>query len=179
MRALAGNGAEGVSRMLSLASRAFLIVALGSSPLWAGDAKDRTEKSKFEISEEEQKLVDLTNEARQKEKLPPLKPNKTLFAVARAHSANMARQNQMNHVLDGKSPGQRIKASGYAYSSFGENIAFSMGWSLAQVMDGWMKSPGHRANILRKEYREIGIGIATNEDNKTYYTQVFGTQRKR
>ncbi len=161
-------------------SRVSIVLMLSSgAPIFAQDDKAKTNKSTFEISDDEQKLVDLTNEARKKENLAPVKPNKTLFAVARAHSANMARQKQMNHVLDGKNPGQRLKAAGYPYASYGENVAFSQGWSLEDVMNGWMKSAGHRANILGKDYREIGIGVATGEDGQTYYTQVFGTQRRR
>ena len=58
----------------------------------------------------------MTNKARAKEKLPPLKLNSVLTKVARAHSANMAKQEKMEHELDGKNPSQRIKEAGYAAS---------------------------------------------------------------
>jgi uncharacterized protein YkwD len=136
------------------------------------------EKSAFKISEDEQTILDLTNKARKKEKLPPLKANETLCKVARAHSANMAKQGKMEHVLDNKNPAQRIKAAGYRYSYVGENVAAGNGWSLEDVFQVWMDSETHRKNILAKEFKEIGIGIARDEHNKLYYTQVFATPRK-
>src|SRR2546425_8671674 len=93
----------------------------GALPLHAA-AQEKTDKSKFELTAEEQTLIDLTNQERKKEKLPALRPNETLVKVARAHSANMARQGKMEHVLDGKTPMQRIKASGYQAAWGGENI---------------------------------------------------------
>ena len=66
---------------------------------------------KFELSKDEQKLLELTNKEREKKKLSPLKPNPLLFKAARAHSANMARQEKMEHVLDGKGPGKRARAA--------------------------------------------------------------------
>src|SRR5262245_24426929 len=98
---------------------AFLLLAF-FSPTHAADKDD-----KLTLSKEEQQILDLTNKAREEAKLPPLKPNLTLFKVARAHSANMAAKEEMNHVLDGKTPPDRIKAAGYQYSWAGENIAYS------------------------------------------------------
>jgi uncharacterized protein YkwD len=91
----------------------------------------------------------------------------------------MARQQKMEHVLDDKNPSDRVKAAGYRSSFVGENIAAGNGWSLEQVFQIWMDSVPHRKNILTKEYKEIGVGIARDNQNKLYYTQVFGTSRKR
>src|SRR5262249_35732049 len=85
-------------------------------------ADTKTDEAK--LSKDEQRIRDLTNEARAKEKLPPLKVNATLVKVARAHSANMAKQGKMEHVLDDKNPAQRIEKAGYDYRSVGENIAW-------------------------------------------------------
>src|SRR5438105_3825929 len=87
----------------------------------------------FKLSEDEQAIVDLTNKAREKEKLAALKPNPVLFKVARAHSANMAKQKKMEHVLDDKNPADRLKAAGYKYEWMGENVAAGNGWSLEDV----------------------------------------------
>jgi len=164
--------------MISLVSQAFLILLM--TPAWvdADGAKDKKAKPSFQISADEQELINLVNEARQKEKLSPVKPNKILFATARAHAGNMAQQKQMNHVLDGKGPAQRLLGAGYVFSNCAENIAAGQGQTLADVFNGWMNSPGHRANILGKQFRDIGIGIASGSDNQTYYTQVFGRARK-
>src|SRR5436309_7032417 len=85
---------------------------------------------KFELTKDEKKLLELTNKEREKKKLPALKPNALLFKAARAHSANMARQEKMEHVLDGKTPGQRAKAAGYRYDWIAENIAAGEDWPL-------------------------------------------------
>jgi uncharacterized protein YkwD len=143
----------------------------------AAQTKDKKSGPKFELTEDERTILDLTNAAREKEKLPPLKPNRILTEVARVHSANMAKKGEMNHVLDGKRPDQRVAAAGYDFRAVGENIAAGEGWSLEDVFKGWMESPEHKANILRKEYREIGIGIARDGKDQVYYTQVFGTAR--
>lgn len=132
-------------------------------------------KGDVKLTSAEQKILDLTNQARQKEKLPPLKFNPVLTQVARKHSENMARQGKMEHELDGKRPAERVEAAGYRYKRVGENIAYSSELLVDTIFDGWMKSPGHRENILRDSYREIGIGIATNAQGEVYYTQVFGT----
>jgi uncharacterized protein YkwD len=153
------------------------LVALGAGLSWcaAQDKKDETKLSKVE-----QRILDLTNEARAKEKLEPLKVNATLLKVARAHSANMARQHKMEHVLDDTNPAQRAEKAGYDYRSVGENIASgTKGASLAAIFKGWMDSKLHRENILNPKYQEIGIGLATDDKGETYYTQVFGTQRAR
>ena len=149
----------------------------GALPLHAA-AQEKTGKSKFELTAEERTLIDLTNQERKKEKLPALRPSETLVKVARAHSANMARQGKMEHVLDGKTAMQRIKASGYVAAWGGENIAAGEQWPLPDVMQAWMESPEHRKNILKKEYEEIGIGLARAEDGKIYFTRLFATPKK-
>jgi uncharacterized protein YkwD len=132
---------------------------------------------KIEVSKAERVLLDLTNKAREKEKLHPLKFNATLLSVAREHSANMARQHEMNHELDGKTPAARVKEAGYRYRRMGENIAFGERQTLQDVVRHWLESPGHRANILNGDYEEIGIGLARDDRGVVYYTQVFGTPR--
>src|SRR5690349_13040301 len=101
---------------------------------------DEPKTAEVKLSKEEQKVLDLTNEARAKEKLPPLKPNATLMKVAQAHSENMARQGKMEHVLDGKNPSGRVEKAGYDYKSVGENIAAAdKGAKFEAVFKGWME----------------------------------------
>jgi uncharacterized protein YkwD len=135
--------------------------------------------TKISVSQTERALFELTNKAREKDNLPPLKFNAILLKVAREHSANMAAQKEMKHELDGKKPFDRVMAAGYRYSRMGENIALSDGQPVRAVFRGWMGSSGHRANILNGDYEEIGIGVARDNRNRVYYTQVFGTPRKR
>jgi uncharacterized protein YkwD len=130
--------------------------------------------SAFRLSPEEQKLLDLTNAERKEAKLAPVVPNPLLFKVARAHSANMARQEKCDHYLDGKKPRERVTESGYKWRFTGENLAYG-DVDLEDVMKGWMASPKHRDNIVKSEYTEIGLGLARGENGITYYTQVFAT----
>jgi uncharacterized protein YkwD len=146
--------------------------------LAAGRGADPEEPAKVKLSADEQKILDLTNKARAREDLPPLTPSAQLFEAARGHSANMARQGKMEHNLDGKKPSDRVTATGYRWSRVAENIAETDGDPLAVIFKGWMESPPHRANILNKDFTEIGIGIARNDKGDIYYTQDFGKPRK-
>jgi uncharacterized protein YkwD len=140
---------------------AFVLVHAGETP--------------FKMSEEEAKLLELTNLERKKKELPPLKASPLLFKLARAHSANMAKQQLLDHTLDEKSPFDRMKDAGYQFQKGGENIAEgdeSIG--IAVIIRNWMESKKHRANILDPEYTEIGLGVGRAKGGKIYYTQVFG-----
>jgi len=153
-------------------------VALAGLVLPSSSAETK-EKAEFQLSKDEQAIVDLTNAARAKDKLEPLKVNPTLCEVARAHAANMAKKEKMEHVLDGKNPAQRVTAAGYRYRRMAENIAYSNQLGPKRIVAGWMDSPMHRENILNERFREIGVGIARSKDGDVYYTQVFGTQLRR
>jgi uncharacterized protein YkwD len=165
---------------------AFLALTAAGPGSTAGQGKKeapREEKSgaaKFELSRAEKTLLDLTNKERAKEKLPPVQPNPVLFQIARAHSANMAKKDQMNHVLDGKNPVERTLAGGYDYKHVGENLAWSEGVvSLGEIMGGWMRSEHHRDNILKPPFTEVGFGVVRNGKGHIYYTQLFGTPKKK
>ncbi|MFJ1562635.1 CAP domain-containing protein [Streptomyces erythrochromogenes] len=100
--------------------------------------------------------------------------NAKLTKAAQDHSADMAAHSNMSHTgSDGSDPGARITRAGYAWSTYGENVAY--GYSTPEkVMEGWMNSPGHRENILNCSFKEIGIGLAQPNH---YWTQNFGTAR--
>jgi len=129
------------------------------------------------LSAAEAELLRLTNAERKDAGLSPLEINPTLTRAAREHSANMARQGKMDHVLDEKTPGDRLQAVGYRGFTWGENIAYGMPTS-AGAIRAWMGSEGHRANILNEQYNEIGLGIVTDERGVPYYTQVFGRRHR-
>jgi uncharacterized protein YkwD len=135
------------------------------------------EPPRFGLSADEQQILDLTNKARQKNDLPPLKIDPVLTKVAREHSARMAEKGEMNHVLDGLNPADRVKKADYDFSLVGENIAFAENTPLAEVFQGWMDSKPHRENILRKDFTSIGLGLKRNAKGEIYYTQVFATPR--
>ncbi len=87
----------------------------------------------------------------------------------------MAKQDKLDHVLDDKKPADRVKDAGYKLGYVGENVA----WNQAdpkEVLESWMNSQGHKDNILKKEYAEIGVAVAKNAKGERYWVQVFGTQ---
>jgi uncharacterized protein YkwD len=107
------------------------------------------------------------NRERARHGLHRLELNKRLSKAARRHARDMARRNYFSHdTLGGGSFVDRIRRVGYLRGAFrwvvGENLAWgSRGFSRPRViMRMWMKSPGHRANILNGSFREIGIGLA-------------------
>ncbi|MFI0773653.1 CAP domain-containing protein [Streptomyces sp. NPDC021212] len=122
----------------------------------------------------EEQVVELVNSERAKVGCSPVKVNAKLTAAAEAHSKDMAEHSDMSHTgSDGSSPGDRIEKAGYSWSTYGENVAY--GYSSAKsVMEGWMNSSGHKANILNCDFKEIGVGLAQHGD---YWTQDFGTAR--
>ncbi|GII31715.1 hypothetical protein Pmi06nite_51570 [Planotetraspora mira] len=120
----------------------------------------------------EQEVVRLTNVERAKAGCRPLKANAKLRAAAFGHSADMSAKNYFDHdSKDGRTFVDRIKAAGYSFSAAAENIAKGYS-SAAAVVDGWMNSSGHRANILNCTYTEIGVGYA--KAGGPYWTQDFG-----
>jgi uncharacterized protein YkwD len=156
-------------------------VALAAPRGWAEPEKPSVkEDGPPKLSKELQKVLELTNEARAGEKLPALKLNAALCKAAQAHSANMARQGKMEHVLDGKNPAQRVEAAGYDYAKVGENIAAGAnGPPVEAIFKSWMESQHHKDNILNPKYQEIGLGLAADAKGEVYYTQVFATPRKK
>jgi uncharacterized protein YkwD len=147
-----------------------LLLVLGYAGFLTADTPAKDTKT-FTPSKEEQEVLDLTNKERQAAGLPALKANEKLFKAARAHSANMAKQNELNHTLDGKGPGERLADAGYKPAGWAENCAQGQR-TPQEALASWMNSEGHKANILG-QHAEIGIGIATSEGGVKYWTQVF------
>lgn len=107
---------------------------------------------------------------------PPLAMNAALRRAAREHSRDMGAGNYFSHAsLDGRSPDDRMRAAGWSGRASGENI-FGGPRTAGEVVDGWMRSPGHCANIMSPSYRLIGIGYAQAERSQLghYWTQDFG-----
>ncbi len=86
----------------------------------------------------------------------------------------MAKKGEMKHVLDGKGVEQRLDDLRYDFHKCGENIGWSDGASLSEIMKGWMDSKAHREHILSPDFTEIGVGIARGDKGDVYYTQDFG-----
>lgn len=118
------------------------------------------------------RVLVLVNAEREKAGCAPLAEDAKLTKAAQNHSQDMADHRNMSHTgSDGSSMGDRLARVGYPFRSAGENVAAGYG-TPESVMDGWMNSPGHRANILNCGFKEIGIGLAQPGN---YWTQNFGT----
>lgn len=123
-----------------------------------------------------EQVIQATNSLRSQAGCPALRLAPALALAAQAHSADMAQHNYISHTgLDGSSPEQRAKATGYAGLAGWENVAAGY-QTPADVVAGWEASPGHRANMLNCQLTEIGIGMAENDasDYGFYWTQAFG-----
>ncbi|WP_240667625.1 CAP domain-containing protein [Streptomyces luteoverticillatus] len=118
-------------------------------------------------------IVDMVNAERAKAGCSPVAINAKLQAAAQGHSDDMAARNYYDHTSpEGKGPGDRITAAGYHWSTYGENI-FKSPQDARTAMDGWMKSSGHRSNILNCSFKEIGVGV-NFASNGPWWTQNFG-----
>lgn len=126
-------------------------------------------------------VLALTNTFRAENNLPALKLNTELNAAAYLHSEDMAKQDYFDHIgKNGSKPWDRAKLVGYEARSMGENIA--AGYTSAEsVVQGWIDSPGHRANLLNASYTELGVGYfhlspdTGSVNYTTYWTQLFGS----
>lgn len=124
------------------------------------------------ISSVESEVLKLVNIERQKQGLSPLKLSSELSKVAKIKSQDMADKNYFSHNSPTYgSPFDMMKQFGIKYTTAGENIA--KGYSSAQaVMNGWMNSPGHKANILSSNFGTLGVGYV-EKNGSTYWTQMF------
>lgn len=105
-------------------------------------------------------LADLTNEERQSQKLGTLAVNDTLNKAAEMKASDMATNGYFAHTSpDGKTPWHWLEAAGYDYQYAGENLAINFTDS-RDVIDSWIASPTHKANIVKGNYTEMGTGIA-------------------
>lgn len=123
-----------------------------------------------EVTSFEKEVVRLVNEIRVQNGLKKLTENWELSRVARFKSQDMKDNNYFSHTSPVYgSPFKMIKDFGISYRTAGENIA--RGYSTPQaVVNGWMNSSGHRANILNASYTQIGVGYVANG---RYWTQMF------
>lgn len=119
-------------------------------------------------------VLRLTNAERTAAGLSPLSPDPLLTVAAQGHSADMIARAFYSHTSpDGGEPWHRASAAGSGHRAIGENIACGQR-TPAEVVDGWMNSPGHRANILKPSFTHLGVGFAGGGSAGTYWTQLFG-----
>lgn len=118
-------------------------------------------------------VVNLVNSERAAQGLMALQKDSRLAALAQQKAEDMAKNQYFSHTSPTYgSAFDMLKAAGYSYKTAGENIAMGQK-SAASVMDGWMHSSGHRANILHTSYEKIGVGYAVSADGMPYWVQIF------
>ncbi len=124
-----------------------------------------------------EQLLAQTNAKRAEAGLSPLSLNDKLSAAAAAKAGDMFAKNYWAHNSPtGATPWEFISGSGYRYTVAGENLAKNFSTSGA-VVDAWMASPTHRANIVKSGYREVGFAVVNgtlNGEETTLVVQMFG-----
>lgn len=134
-----------------------------------------------------------TNKERRRRGLKPLKGHKALIKAAKGHSSYMARTRRYSHTgAKGSKPWDRAAKAGFPTKAVGENIWTTQGrsgrgqawksrfrwrndWQLGKAaVVSWMNSPGHKSNILSKDWNYSGMGVATTRNGRVYLTQAFG-----
>lgn len=124
-------------------------------------------------SSEALEVLRLVNQERKKQGLNELVLNHTLNGIATKKAEDMRNNNYFSHQsATYGSPFEMLQRFGVKYQSAGENIAAGQK-SAQQVMNDWMNSSGHRANILNKNYTELGVGYVEGGTYGTYWVQLF------
>lgn len=174
------------------------LIVCAANPIAADEAK----APDIRVPQLERRIYDLINQSRTAAKLRPLQLDDRLTRIARAHSEDMASRGFFDHVNpNGDDPTARGRRAGFECrkvidsSSYREGLAENLAeiprlrrvrligarntydWNTpgdiaAQAVDGWMKSQGHRRNILEKIYTQSGLGIAVSRED-VYVTQLF------
>lgn len=105
----------------------------------------------------------------------PLNLHPNLCAAAQAHADWMAKNQRMSHTgAGGSNFSQRAREHGYTIRGGGENVAAGYP-TVDAVMKGWMKSPGHRRNILNSQWKDAGFGVAKSKNGQLYWSATFAT----
>jgi len=166
--------------LLSVLAALTVTVAYGAS---AKDAVVGRESS----SAVRARVVELVNVARSKGRrcgaerftaAPPLNSSKKLHDAAADHARDMVKKKFFDHRgSDGSQPKDRVLRTGYKSRLTGENIAMGPE-SAEEVVEGWLDSPGHCANIMDPRFQDIGVGLASGKKRgEIYWVQTFGTPR--
>ena len=130
-------------------------------------------------------VLQLVNEARSQARrcganqysaVPPLTFAPELARAAKRHAEDMAHRGYASHDgSNGSTPGQRATRAGYPWRSVGENVAGGH-LTAREVVDGWLASPGHCANIMDGDYRQMAVAFVVNRESPDgiYWAQMFG-----
>ena len=153
------------TQILAVVFAALLATQVGV-PTIAGDST---------LDPHEQLVFSDINRIRAEQRLPQLRLNDKLCAIARSHSSNMAEYGYLAHTDSlGRDFSQRLRSSIVAPYQAGENLARNNCPNSSQVaVQGWTQSPNHLNNILNEKFSETGIGVAVNSEGLVFFTQIF------
>ncbi len=164
---LLGHRSLGLMSGMLVALKIFTLTALSLGPVAPAFSSAITGEN----------IISLTNQSRDQYGLSPLSANGILASAAQTKANDMLAKGYFSHnTPDGKTPWSFIVAAGYNYLTAGENLAVNY-TEAENVEDAWMNSPGHKANILNKNFQEIGIGIAQGQyqgHEAIFVVQMFG-----
>lgn len=149
------------------------------SPLTRGQVNENSGDVQFDKDE----MLQLVNEARAEsrrcggekhEATHPLGWNEKLAQAALVHANDMAENEFFDHTgSDGSTIVLRVERQDYVWGAVGENVAMGPR-NVADVVEGWLESPGHCSNIMNPDFREMGAAIS---DDGQYWVQVFAAPR--
>lgn len=121
----------------------------------------------------ETEVIRLVNGERARLGIPALTENSELSRIARIKSEDFVKNNYFSHTSPTYgTPFDMLRSFGITFTAAAENIASGQR-TAAEVMNTWMNSSGHRANILSSTYNQIGVGVAKDNNGKLYWTQMF------
>ncbi|HEY5383284.1 MAG TPA: CAP domain-containing protein [Candidatus Paceibacterota bacterium] len=156
----------------------FFVIILATEGFLVSNLIARQSSQNFLAAVVPAEIIALTNTERASNNVDMLQDDALLDKAAQAKADDMAAKGYFAHIgPDGKTPWQWISEAGYHYQYAGENLAVRFIDS-ADVVNAWMASPTHRANIVKPVYTEIGVGVAQGMfegESATYVVQYFGT----
>lgn len=165
---LLGHRSLALMSGLLIAVKIFILTVVSFGPILPAFSSAITQEN----------IINLTNQSRVEYGLQNLKQNNLLQKAAQAKAEDMLAKSYFAHNSpDGRTPWNFIVAAGYNYIMAGENLAVNY-TEAENVESAWMNSPGHKANILNKDFEEIGIGIAQGMyqgHDAIFVVQEFGT----
>jgi uncharacterized protein YkwD len=170
--------------MILASATAFLFVAVKPEMVGAATTSVKTcSGGNIDPGVKEERPLVLHNETRADHGLEPLCINPVLTRAARSHSREMVEKDYFSHYSDdGEGVGARLRRFGYDWSVCGENLAggYSNPGEPDSVFELWTNSTHHRANILDRRFRQVGVGTYTGIykgiEEYTMYTVDFGSQ---
>jgi uncharacterized protein YkwD len=124
----------------------------------------------------ERRTFEAINRERRRREVPELAWNEALAKLARSHSARMAEKGFFSHQDPERGYVEdRLGKAGITWMRCAENLSQVLGYDdpIAEGVAGWLKSPGHRRNLLEREVTQTGVGVAIRGDGTYFFTQIF------